>query len=159
MALPVPLRTRGYSSESLESLLGFISARLAIAERIFEAAGYRFVPDASAATVFTGKEAELELEPQSAERVSRAVVNRDREPGLLLDQLPRPIERLVLGAEALRADPIVQMRIAARHSRRIPIANTISHRLTPFFALVASGATGESRVRRRVSRLMRCLVL
>ena len=78
------------------------------------------------------KKAELELEPQSAELVSRAVVNRDREPGLLLDQFPRPIERLVFGAEALRADPIVQMRIAARHSRRIPVANTISHRLTPF---------------------------
>src|SRR4051812_1351893 len=105
------------------------------------------------------KKAELELEPQSAELVSRAVVNRDREPGLLLDQFPRPIERIVFGAEALRADPIVQMRIAARHSRRIPVANTISHRLTPFFALVTSGAIGESRARRSIGRLISWLVL
>jgi hypothetical protein len=78
------------------------------------------------------KKTKLELQTQTAELVSRAVVNRDREPGLLLNQFPCPVQRLVFGAEALRADPIVEMRIAARHGGRIPIANTINHRLTPF---------------------------
>src|SRR4051794_26579554 len=64
MALPVPLRNRGYSPEFLEILLGFISACLVMQRGFLKqptTASYRMRQRRRSSLA---KKAELELEPQ-----------------------------------------------------------------------------------------------
>jgi hypothetical protein len=67
------------------------------------------------------------------ELVASPIMDSDHGAGILFEELAGATERLVLGAETLGTDPLVEMRIASRHRCRISIENPIRHHSTPLF--------------------------
>jgi uncharacterized protein YbjQ (UPF0145 family) len=60
-----------------------------------------------------------------------ACIVMDHHDGVLIKKLARAIERLVLSAEALHADALINMPILTQHGDWIAIDDSIAHRFTP----------------------------